>query len=108
MSKENKVAVLGIGLGFVLFWLLEKQVFSKKGNNNAASKKKEASDQDLEVAVSAFDEALQNREDPATLNALNATFATEYNIQIHQRQSDGQLVVTDMAGNQIAIYQPQI
>lgn len=106
MTKESRIALLGFPIGFGLFFLLQRNVLSKKGGV-ADTKQKAATDKEIEEAGSAYFDALQNNEDPSVLNALNASFATEYNIQVHQLKADGQIVITDMSGNKIATYQPQ-
>ena len=107
MKKEDKIALIGIGLGFGLFWLLNRFVISKPANaGSSAPPRKQPKDEDLATAVSAFQEAIDNQEDASTLQALNASFASEYKIQIHQRSEDGTLVVTDMQGSTLATYDP--
>ena len=107
MTKESRIALLGFPIGFGLFFLLQRNVFSKKGSETSDRKKATATDQDMEDAGAAYWAALQDNQDAAVLNALNASFATEYNIQVHQSKADGTIVITDMAGNKIATYQPQ-
>lgn len=103
MQKESKIALLGFSLGFVLFVLSEKLVFSKKG---IASAPPAIQDKDIQAASVAYGEALANNEPASVLQSLNEEFATRYNLQVHERASDQTLVITDMAGTQIATYQP--
>lgn len=107
MTKESRIALLGFPIGLGLFYLLERNVFSKKGSDGGSKKKTAATDQDMQEAGAAYAAAIQDNQDASVLNALNSTFATEYNIQVHQLKADGQIVITDMAGNKIATYQPQ-
>lgn len=105
MKKESKIALLGFALGGALFWLLQKYVLGKKGQP-APPAAKTVSDQDLETAIFAYDDAVQQGEDPGTLHALNDSFAQNWNIQVQKRAEDGVLVVTDMKGNPVASYDP--
>lgn len=106
MKKENKIALIAFPLGFGLFWLLNRFVLAPTQVPGGRAPSSNISDDDLQTAVSAYEEALMNQEDPTTLHQLNDEFADQFNIQIHQRQSDGCLVVSDMAGNTIATYDP--
>jgi hypothetical protein len=106
MEKTNKIAIIGFGLGFLLFFGMEKLIFSKKGLAVASSKKK-PSDAELQIAASAYEEALLNNESQSVLNDMNNEFEEEYGIQVHQKVSDGTILITDLAGNQVATYQPQ-
>lgn len=103
MTKESRIAILGFGLGAALFALMQFTVFSKKGSQVKSTPAK-ASDSDMQVAASAYHEALANNEPQSVLSDLNSSFATQYNIQIQQQKSTGQLIITDMAGNQIGTY----
>jgi hypothetical protein len=104
MTKESKVAVLGLGGGFLLFVLLNKTVLSKSGAGLLAKKKK-VTDEEIQIAIDAYQEALNNNEPEATLNALNNTLSEKYNVQVHREAATGNLIVTDIAGNTIATYQ---
>ena len=106
MKRENKIALLGFSLGFVLFILLKINVFSKKGASGGNKPKKVANDQDMQDAGLAYQDALQNNAGADVLSALNAQFGKEYDIQVEQLPT-GQLIITDMAGNKIATYQSQ-
>jgi len=107
MKKEDKIALIGIGLGFGLFWLLNRYVISRPAAlESSPPPKKQPKDEDLATAVAAYQEALDNQEDASTLQALNASFASEWKIQIHQRSDDGTLVVTDMQGTTLGTYDP--
>lgn len=104
MTKETKIALIGIPLGFALFYLLQRYVFSKT-DKMAPKSKPAVSERDMETAGSAYAEAIADNAPQSVLNELNTTFADEYNCQVHQNASDGSIVITDMAGNQLAIYQ---
>lgn len=102
MQKESKIAVLGFGLGFVLFVLCEKLIFSKKGVSATAPS---IPDKDIEAAADAYSHALDNNEPDTVLSSLNEGFATRYNLKVRMGSSDNSLIITDLAGNQIATYQ---
>ncbi len=104
MTKESKIAILGLGAGFLLFILLNKTVLSKKGGGLLAKKSK-VTDEEIQIAVDAYQDALSNNEPESTLNALNSSLSEKYNIQVQKEASTGNLIVTDIAGNSIATYQ---
>ena len=105
MKKETKIALIAFPIGFGLFWLLRKHVLERK-KPAAAPPARTPSDEDLETAFFAYDDALQHGEDASTLYSLNDSFATNWGMQVQKRDADGVLVATDMKGNVIATYDP--
>lgn len=105
MNLDNRKGLLGFSLGFALFVLLEKMVLSKtapgKDYKSHIATVPTATDEEMKIAVGAYSEALGAGEPPSVLNDLNTEFAAQYNIQVYQ-QGDGQIIVTDLAGNEIA------
>jgi hypothetical protein len=105
MNLDNRKGLLGFSFGFALFVLLEKFVLSKTAPTNDHKSHiavvPTASDEEIKIAVGAYSEALAAQEPTSVLNDLNAEFAAQYNIQVFQ-QGDGQIIVTDLAGNEIA------
>lgn len=107
MKRETKIAILGFSAGFGLFFLLRRYVLNRSRAQEAKTPVKKApSDIDIETAVFAYEEALQNDEDPTTLHDLNDSFGKEWGIQVQRRPADGVFLVTDMAGAPVASYDP--
>lgn len=110
MNLDNRKGLLGFSLGFALFVLLEKLVLSKTGPEKEykghIAPVPTATDEEIQIAVGAYTEALNAGEPAAVMNDLNTEFAAQYNIQVFQ-QADGQVVVTDLAGKEIAKMAPQ-
>ena len=111
MNDNIKKAIVVIGGGILLFWLVKD--FGILGKSKKADKKKEDEPQidpkDLKnkkkanafIAVKAYIDALNNRENDKALDELNREFAKELKVRVYRRSKDGVIVATDLQGNVI-------
>jgi hypothetical protein len=97
-----KKTIIGLIVGGVLFWVLIK-VFNSKPIPAPAVSQVPITDENIDIAVSAFKDALNKGEDQQTLDALNEMFKKDFGISIKMSEQDNSLIVRNMAGNNIKI-----
>lgn len=110
MNDNIKKAIVVIGGGVLLFWLVKD--FNIMGKSKKKDKKEDEPSidpKDLKnkkkanafIAVKAYVDALNNRESEKALDELNREFAKELKIRVHRRSKDGVIVASDLQGNVI-------
>lgn len=100
LSTNSKKVIAGLLVAFPLFLGL-KWVFERKSKGNEKAPSVNASPEDIQTAATAYADACLAGEPQSVLNDINTELATEYNIQVYQRKSDGAYIVTDMSGTEI-------
>jgi hypothetical protein len=109
MNDNIKKAIVVLGGGILLYWLVKDYSLLGKGKNKDA-KKEEAPQIDPKelknkrkanafVAVKAYVDAVNARESEKALDELNREFAKELKVRVYRRSKDGVIVATDLQGN---------
>jgi len=105
MNDNLKKALIIFGGGFILFWL-----FKDKGMKDMKKDEKietpEVDGKELAnkakanafIALKAYIDAVNNRENEKALDELNREFAKELKVRVYRRSSDGVVVVSDLRG----------
>jgi hypothetical protein len=110
MNDNIKKAIVVIGGGVLLFWLVKD--FGIMGKEKKKTKKEDEPNIDPKelknkrkanafVAVKAYIDAINNRESEKALDELNREFAKELKVRVYRRSKDGVIVATDLQGNVI-------
>jgi len=110
MNDNIKKAIVVIGGGVLLFWLVKD--FGIMGKEKKKTKKEDEPNIDPKelknkrkanafVAVKAYIDAINNRENEKALDELNREFAKELKVRVYRRSKDGVIVATDLQGNVI-------
>jgi len=110
MNDNIKKAIVVIGGGVLLFWLVKD--FGIMGKEKKKAKKEDEPNIDPKelknkrkanafVAVKAYIDAINNRENEKALDELNREFAKELKVRVYRRSKDGVIVATDLQGNVI-------
>lgn len=97
MKTETKEYLLGSALALVAFWLLCKTVLRKSEEIVRPA----ITQENIDIAVSAYMSAVQNNEPQAVLNDLNKSTSKDYGVRVYQNKSDGAFVVTDLDGKEV-------
>lgn len=105
MNDNLKKALIIFGGGFILYWL-----FKDKGLSDMKKDEKietpEVDGKQLGnkakanafIALKAYIDAVNNRENEKALEELNREFAKELKVRVYKRSSDGVIVVSDLSG----------
>jgi hypothetical protein len=105
MNDNLKKAIIILGGGFILYWL-----FKDKGMSDMKKDKKidtpEVDGKELAnknkanafIALKAYIDAVNNRENDKALDELNREFAKELKVRVYKRSSDSVIVVSDLKG----------
>jgi hypothetical protein len=101
MNKDTKQALLGFGLGFVLFWLLTKAIDKSKGDDTPVQPK--YTDEDIAVSVTAYRDAMAAGESQEALDELNDELKKEYGLTVLFRVSDQKFVVKNLSGREVKV-----
>ena len=108
MNDTLKKALIIFGGGFIIFWL-----FKDKGIKNTSNDEKidapkidpkelaNANKKNAFIALKAYIDAVNNRENEKALDELNREFAKELKVRVYKRSSDGVVVVSDLSGKVI-------
>ena len=110
MNDNIKKAIVVIGGGVLLFWLVKD--FGIMGKEKKKAKKEDEPNIDPKelknkrkanafVAVKAYIDAINNRENEKALDELNREFAKELKVRVYRRSKDGVIVAIDLQGNVI-------
>lgn len=105
MNDNLKKALIIFGGGFLLFWLFKDKGIGKNKNNEKIDTpevdgKELANKQKANafIALKAYIDAVNNRENDKALDELNREFAKELKVRVYKRSSDGVVVVSDLKG----------
>lgn len=100
LNQKNKTdivtGVLGIGLGFGLFYLCLK-AFTKK-DAPADVKQIAITAENIQIAVDAYKQAVIEGEDSDHLDALNKQFAPEFGVKVSYNSLSNEFAVYDLNG----------
>lgn len=108
MNDNLKKALIVFGGGFLLFWLFkDKTKMSKVIKKDSKIEPPNVDGKELGdkqkanafIALKAYIDAVNNRENDKALEELNRELVKELKVRVYKRSSDGVLVVSDMKGN---------
>lgn len=123
MKDQHKQAILVIGVGLLLFWIIKPKNKLKSNELNFSSEEKEPKSREaikeptvdpksIEknekakngfAALKAYVSAYNNKEPQSVLDELNREFAKEFKCKVYRRKSDSKLVVCDLEGKEIIV-----
>lgn len=101
MTKDVKQAIIGFTLGAGLLWLLIKAVEKSRADDTPVQPK--YTDEDIAVAVTAYQEAMAAGEGQAALAELNEEIKKDYGLTVMFRHSDEKFVVKNLSGREVKI-----
>jgi hypothetical protein len=100
LSLDSRKAIIGIGLGAALFTLA---VFTFLKPAKAPSKAaRQVKPEDVNTALEAYSNAVQDGAGQSVLNDMNTAFAAEMGLRVYLDSKTGELVATDLAGKELA------
>lgn len=109
MSLDTRKTILGFGLGITVFILSLKTWLKTSGDSGMLAKSQKAvSSQDVQTAITAYAAAVSDGADTSVLNDMNRAFAAEMNLRVYQDSNTGEIVATDLSGNEIASSAPAV
>lgn len=97
---EIKKAFFGFGLGVLIFYI-GWRIFSEK--ETKGMEQPEITKENIEVAVGAYQAALQAGEPANKLSEINDGLAKEFGLRVRQRANDGRLAVCDLSGKEVQV-----
>jgi len=123
MKDQHRQAILVVGLGLLLFWIIKPKKKLKSNELNFSSEEKEPNSREsikdpsvdpksIEknekaknafAALKAYVSAYNNKEPQSVLDELNREFAKEFKCKVYRRKSDSKLVVCDLEGKEIIV-----
>src|SRR3954462_3566789 len=101
MTADNKNALFGFGLALLVFYLLQRSFM--KSDAPETNIQPAITDENISIAITAYQNAAAAGESASVLNDLNASFVQEYGFRLNQRQSDGRFSVTNLAGRELQV-----
>lgn len=97
MVANGKTTVLGLLTGAGLFALIT-LVFNRKKDDESGIKQPPITDEHIEIAVSAYKEAMSQNEDNKTMTDLNDAFKKDYGFTIVSNKEEGTLTIRNLSG----------
>jgi hypothetical protein len=101
MTADNKNALFGFGLALLLFYLLQRSFM--KSDSPETNIQPAITDDNINIAITAYQNAINAGEPASVLNDLNTSFVQDYGFRISQRQSDGRFSVTNLSGREVKV-----
>lgn len=109
MNDNIKKALVVFGGGIVLYWLFRDASFIKGKKKKEKIEAVEIDPKELQnkrkasafIALKAYIDAINNRENDKVLDELNREFAKELKVRVYKRSKDGVIVATDLNGKVI-------
>lgn len=105
MNDNLKKGLIVFGGGLLVFWLLKgRDEKSPKKSEKIATPEvdgKQLGDKEKAnafIALKAYIDAVNNRENEKALEELNRELAKELKVRVYKRSSDGVIVVSDLKG----------
>lgn len=103
MNNETRIDLVkftcGIGLGFVLAYGIVKCFWDK--DKTTKVDQPPVSQENIQIAVSAYQGAIEAGEDDLALMELNKELKSEYGLSVMYRQIDGKYIVKDNSGKEV-------
>lgn len=101
MTADNKNALFGFGLALLLFYLLQRTFM--KSDTAETNIQPAITDENISIAITAWQSASNAGEPASVLNDLNNSFVQDYGFRLNQRQSDGRFSVTNLSGREVKV-----
>lgn len=101
MTAENKNGLLGFSLALLIFYLLQRALGGT--DSNEANIQPTITDENINIAIKAYQNATAAGEPGSVLTELNNSFVQEYGFRLNQRQSDGRFSVTNLSGREVKV-----
>lgn len=106
MSLDSRKAVIGFSVGIIAF-VASLYTWLKPSQDSAIARSQKAvKPEDVQVAITAYAAALQDGISQSELNDMNTDFAGKMNLRVYQDQNTGEIIATDLSGNEIASSAP--